>query len=160
PVPPVPPVLPDPDGPPQPPAPPVHPPAMPAAPARTMLTLAKTSSPRVVKSGQTISYTLRVANAGEATALRVQVCDTPPSGVVVPSAPGFHRSDGSICTTIPHLLIGADRTFQLKAAARPGVLGRLVNHATASATNAPAVHSSAHNLVVKPPRAPQPTVTG
>jgi uncharacterized repeat protein (TIGR01451 family) len=116
-----------------------------------MLALTKTSSPRVVQTGQAISYTLQVTNAGEAEALDVRVCDTPPSGVSVTSAPGFQRSGGSICTTISSLLPLASRTFHLTAKANPGTHGTITNHATASARNAATVRASAPNVVPAPP---------
>jgi uncharacterized repeat protein (TIGR01451 family) len=153
-----PPVEPDPepqdpsDPPPAPPQPPVHPPPLPPGPAGTYLALIKTSSPRVVHPRQVISDTLHVANPGEAEALDVRVCDTPPSGVTVTSAPGFHRSGSSICTTIPSLLpLTGSRTFHLTAKANPGTRGTVVNHATASARNAATVRASAPNVVPAPP---------
>jgi uncharacterized repeat protein (TIGR01451 family) len=121
-----------------------------------MLALTKTSSPRVVRPGQAISYTLQVTNSGEAEALAVRLCDTPPSGVTVTSAPGFHRSGGSICTTIPTLQPSASRTFHLTAKANPGTRGTVVNHATASARNAATVKSNARNVVIKAPSPPTP----
>jgi uncharacterized repeat protein (TIGR01451 family) len=153
-----PPVEPDPDPqdpsdpPPAPPQPPVHPPPLPPGPAGTYLALIKTSSPRVVHPGQAISYTLHVTNPGEAEALDVRVCDTPPLGVTITSAPGFHRLGSSICTTIPSLLpLTGSRTFHLTATANPGTRGTVVNHATASARNAATVRASAPNVVPAPP---------
>lgn len=151
PVPPIPPLPPDPIGPPEPPAPPEPLPDIPSGPAGTVLRVVKSSSPRVVQSGQTISYTLRVTNVGEAEALRVRVCDTPPRGVSVISAPGFSRSGASICTTISRLPISASRTFRITAAAGSGTRGRIVNQATAAARNARPVHSTAPVTVVRPP---------
>jgi uncharacterized repeat protein (TIGR01451 family) len=121
-----------------------------------MLALTKTSSPRVVRPGQAVSYTLQVTNSGEAQAVAVRVCDTPPAGMTVTSAPGFHRSGGSICTTIPTLQPSASRTFHLTARVDLGTRGRVVNHAAASAKNAAAVRASAANVVLALPPPPRP----
>ena len=158
PIPPNPPLPPDPSGPPQLPVPPVHPPRLPSGPAGTRIALHKTSFPKVVRSGHTISYTLRVSNVGEAAALHVRVCDSPPSGVTVTSAPRFHRSGKSICTTISRLNVAAHKVFHLRARANSSTRGKVTNHATATARNAKSVRSRAPTLVVGPP--PQPLVTG
>ena len=111
------PLPPDPDGPPQPPVLPVHPPKVPGGPADTLLKLSKTGSPANASLGATITYALRVSNIGEALAMKVRVCDTPPSGLTVVSAPGFKRSGSSVCTTISKLAIGKSKNA---ACHRPG----------------------------------------
>jgi uncharacterized repeat protein (TIGR01451 family) len=159
PVPPSPPPLPpDPNGPPEPPAPPVHPPKLPPGPAGTRIALHKIATPQVVRAGQTIAYSLRVSNIGDAAALHVRVCDTPPAGVTVISAPGFHRSGRAICTTISRLNTQRHRTFRLRARVHSRTRGRAINHARATARNARRVRSKAATVVVAPP--PPPLVTG
>jgi uncharacterized repeat protein (TIGR01451 family) len=158
--PPPPPIVPDPgpqdpsDPSPTPPAPPVRPPHIRPGPGVATLTLTKTSSPRVVRPGQTISYTLHVANPGKIVALGVRVCDLPPSGVTVTSAPGFRPIGGAICTTISELNPLASQTFRITAKVNPGTRGTVINHATAAARNAPTVHASAPNDVLTPIRGP------
>jgi uncharacterized repeat protein (TIGR01451 family) len=158
PIPPSPPPLPpDPNGPPQPPAPPVHPPNVPSGPAGTRIALHKSATPHVVQAGQTISYTLRVSDIGDAAALHVRVCDTPPPGVTVTSALGFHRSGRSVCRTIAMLNTQTHRTFHLTARVNSAKRGKATNHATATATNARPARSRAATIVVAPL---QPLVTG
>jgi large repetitive protein len=149
------PLPPDPDGPPQPPVPPVHPPNVPGGPADTSLKLTKTGSPASASLGGTITYALRVANIGEALAMKVRVCDTPPAGLTVTSAPGFKRSGKSFCTTISRLAIGKSRTLHVTARVATRSAGRLVNHATVNSRNAPARRTRAATII-----APAPTVTG
>jgi uncharacterized repeat protein (TIGR01451 family) len=159
PIPPSPPPLPpDPNGPLEPPAPPVHPPTLPPGPAGTRIALHKTATPRVARAGQTIAYALRLSNIGDAAALHVRVCDTPPAGLTVISAPGFHRSGRAICTTMSRLNTQRHRTFRLRARVHSRTRGRTVNHATATARNAPRARSKAATVVVAPP--PPPLVTG
>jgi uncharacterized repeat protein (TIGR01451 family)/fimbrial isopeptide formation D2 family protein len=156
PVPPTPtPVPPAPDGPPQPPAPPVHPPNVPGSPADTLLKLSKTGSPASASLGGTITYTLRVSNIGEALAMKVRVCDTPPAGLTVTSAPGFKRSGNSFCTTISKLAIGKSKTLHVTARVATRNAGRLVNQATVNSRNAPSRRTRATTII-----APPPVVTG
>ena len=141
------PVPPEPGGPPQPPAPPVHPPNVPGGPADTLLKLRKTGSPANATLGGTITYALRVSNIGEALAMKVRVCDTPPSGLTVISAPGFRRSGRSLCTTISKLAIGKSRTLHVTARVATSSAGRLVNHATVNSRNAPSRRTRAVTII-------------
>jgi large repetitive protein len=150
-----PPTPPDPDGPPQPPAPPVHPPNVPGGPADTLLRLTKTGSPASASLGDTITYALRVSNIGEALAMHIRVCDTPPAGLTVTSAPGFKRSGKSFCTTISRLAIGKRKTLHITARVTTRSAGRLVNHATVNSRNAPTRRTRAATII-----APSPAVTG
>jgi uncharacterized repeat protein (TIGR01451 family) len=135
PIPPTPPPLPPEPTPPQPPSPPVHPPVIPPGPAGTRLALHKSATPHVVRAGQTISYTVRLFNVGDASALHVRLCDRPPSGVTITSAPGLKRVGGLICTTLPRLNTLAHGTFHLTARAKLGTRGIVVNRAIAKARN-------------------------
>jgi large repetitive protein len=138
---------PEPDGPPQPPQPPVHPPNIPGGPADTLLKLTKTGSPASVSLGGTITYALRVKNVGEALAMKVRVCDTPPSGLTVTSAPGFKRSGKSFCTTISRLAIGKQKTLHLRAKVTTTSTGRVINHATVNSRNAPTRRTRAATII-------------
>ena len=141
------PLPPDPDGPPQPPVLPVHPPKVPGGPADTLLKLSKTGSPANASLGATITYALRVSNVGEALAMKVRVCDTPPSGLTVTSAPGFKRSGRSLCTTISKLAIGKRKTLHVTARVTTTSTGRLVNHATVNSRNAPTRRARAVTII-------------
>jgi uncharacterized repeat protein (TIGR01451 family) len=142
-----PPVPPAPDGPPQPPVPPVHPPRHPGGPADTLLKLSKTGSPSNASLGGTITYALRVSNIGEALAVKVRVCDTPPAGLTVTSAPGFKRSGSSVCATIAKLAIGKGKTLRVTARVTTRSAGRLVNHATVNSRNAPSRRTRATTII-------------
>jgi uncharacterized repeat protein (TIGR01451 family) len=146
-----PPVPPDPDGPPQPPAPPVHPPNVPGGPADTLLKLRKIGTPASASLGGTISYALRVSNVGEALAMKVRVCDTPPSGLTVTSAPGFKRSGRSVCATISRLAIGKSKTLHVTARVTTTSPGRLINHATVNSRNAPTRRTRATTIIHRAP---------
>jgi large repetitive protein len=142
-----PPAPPDPYGPPQPPVVPVHPPKVPGSPAGTLLKLRKTGSPASATLGGTITYTMRVSNVGEALAMKVRVCDTPPAGLTVTSAPGFKRSGSSVCATIAKLAIGKSKTLRVTARVTTRRAARLVNHATVNSRNAPSRRTRATTII-------------
>ena len=151
-----PPLPPEPEGPPQPPLGGVHLPNVPGAPADTLLKIHKAGTPATATLGDMISYVLRVSNLGEAVAMNVRVCDTPPSGLVIVSAPGFSRSGGSVCATIKKLAIGKNKTLHVAARVTASSSGRLSNKATAKGTNAPATHTRTTTRIL----APRPTPPG
>jgi uncharacterized repeat protein (TIGR01451 family) len=152
PIPPTPtPLPPEPDGPPQPPVQPVHPPNVPGSPADTLVKLSKTGSPTNASLGATITYALRVSNIGEALAMKLRVCDTPPAGLTVTSAPGFKRSGNSFCTTISKLAIGKSKTLHVTARVTTRNAGRVVNHATVNSRNAPTRRTRAATFIHAPP---------
>jgi len=96
-----------------------------------------------------------VSNIGEALAMKVRVCDTPPAGLTVTSAPGFKRSGNSFCTTISKLAIGKSKTLRVTARVATRNAGRLVNQATVNSRNAPSRRTRATTII-----APPPVVTG
>jgi uncharacterized repeat protein (TIGR01451 family) len=147
---------PDPNGPPEPPHPNIRPPTPPVGPAGTRLTLRKLATPRTVPVGGDVLYTLRVANTGEASALRVRVCDSPPAGVTIAATPGFHRSGHSVCTTLSNLGVLATKVFRLPATVTSGSPGNRTNHATVTASNAPAAHANVTTRITPAPRVTQP----
>ena len=141
------PVPPTPPGPPQPPVAPVHPPNIPGGPAGTLLKLLKTGSPATASLGDSVTYVLRVSNVGDAGAMKVRVCDTPPAGLTVTSAPGFKRSGNSFCTTISKLAIGRRKTLHVTARVTTTSTGRLINHATVESRNAPTRRARATTII-------------
>jgi large repetitive protein len=145
---PTPPPDPNPNGPPEPPHPNVVPPKPPPGPAGTRLRLLKVGAPRTVAEGGTVSYLLRVSNIGEASSLKVHVCDTPPAGMSIVSAPGFKRSGHAVCTTISKLAVLAKKDFHLTARVTSGSNGVRTNRATVTASNAPSAHASAATRVI------------
>jgi uncharacterized repeat protein (TIGR01451 family) len=149
--PPEPPAPPDPDGPPQPPVPPQPAPDIPSGPAGTTLAIHKSGSPKTVPLGGTITYTLRLSNTGEASALKVRVCDQPPAGLTVTSAPGFTRTSRGLCRTISKLRVGATKKFHITARVTSAPGGHTVNRATLNASNAPPRRVRTSTLVTAPP---------
>lgn len=147
---------PDPNGPPEPPHPDIRPPVPPRGDAGTRLRLRKVATPRSVPVGGKVFYALRVANIGEASALGIRVCDTPPAGVTIVSAPGFHRSGRSVCTTLSNLAVLAAKVFRLTGRVASGPPGNRINHATVTASDAPAAHASATTRVTPAPPSPPP----
>ncbi len=141
---------PEPDGPPQPPVPPTHGPHLPSGPAGTRLTLHKSATPGSVSVGGTVAFTLRLTNIGNASALKVRVCDTPPAGLQIVSAPGFRHSGSAVCITISKLGQGVTKSFRLTARAT-GAGGALTNRATARSRNTPSVRARAVVRVTVPP---------
>ena len=138
---PSPPYPPDPDGPV---APPVDPPAGGVSPeqeASTRLSIRKRTDDPLVPGG-TVTYRLRVANVGDASALDVRVCDRLPRGLRAVRAREFHAaSDGRVCRNLGRLGVGSSRVLHITArvARRPPAV--LSNVAIARADNARRVRS-------------------
>jgi uncharacterized repeat protein (TIGR01451 family) len=145
------PLPPEPDGPPAPPVPqPPEPPSPDTFTAR--LALHKSASPSVVLRGSTVTFTLRVTNITEVSALKVRVCDTLPHGLTVVSAPGFKANGRTVCARIGELKAVASKTFRLKVRVGPGASSRIKNTGTATASNVVGkVRDTAAVRVVEPP---------
>ncbi len=136
--------------PPTPPVPPEKPELIPGGPAGTRISLHKLASPGTASRGQNVSFTLVLRNRGEPAALNVRVCDTPPPGLQITAAPGFHRSGDSVCTTVQELRYPGSRTFHLTALVTSGSPGVRTNRATATSSNTPAAHASAKIRILPP----------
>jgi uncharacterized repeat protein (TIGR01451 family) len=102
------------------------------------LSLIKTAAPDTVYSGEAITYTLSVSNAGPDAASTVTVTDDLPNGVTYQSASGdgwtCGESGGTVNCTRASLAVGAapDITISVLAPATGGVI---VNAATAAGTS-------------------------
>jgi uncharacterized repeat protein (TIGR01451 family) len=134
---------PDPNGPVE---PPVRPPMIEVLPERvagTRLSLHKSATTAPAKPGATVACRLRVANVGEAGALRVTVCDTLPRGLTLVSAAGFSARARAICTSIHRLSVGAARALRVTARVTRNAPHVMQNLATARASNAPLVTARA-----------------
>jgi uncharacterized repeat protein (TIGR01451 family) len=136
--------------PPIPPVPPVKPEFIPGGPAGTRIALHKIASPRSASRGQTVAFTLLLRNIGEASALDVRVCDTPPPGLQIMASGGFHPSGRAVCTTLKKLNVLAVKTFHLKALVTSGSPGLRTNRAKATSSNTPAAHASAKIRILAP----------
>ena len=142
--------VPDPDGDVVPAAPvtPAAPP--PPPPAGTTIALTKSSAPTRVPAGGNVTFTLKVANTGDASALGVKVCDDLPASVSLVSAPGFSSQGGKLCRSAGTLLHSASKTFKITVRVSPGAPTRIVNTATATASNAKSASGKA-TIHVEPP---------
>ena len=142
--------VPDPDGDVVPAAPvtPAAPP--PPPPAGTTIALTKSSAPTRVPAGGNVTFTLKVANTGDASALGVKVCDDLPASVSLVSAPGFSSQGGKLCRSAGTLLHSASKTFKITVRVSPGAPSRIVNTATATASNAKSASGKA-TIHVEPP---------
>lgn len=148
--PPGPPPVPDPDGNVTPPAPPVTPPAPPPGPAGTTVALTKTASPARAQAGGNATFTLKVVNTADASALDVKVCDALPASVSLISAPGFISQGGKLCVSVGTLTRGATKTYTVTVRVSPAAPARIVNNATASASNAKSASAKASIQVSRP----------
>ena len=145
---------PEPDGPPAPPVP--QPPEPPTPhPFTARLTLTKRANPSVVVQGGTATFTLRVKNITEVSALKVRVCDTLPRGLSVAEARGFKVRGRTLCAGVGKLSTLGSKTLRFTARVGAGVPSRITNTATVTASNASAAHARAAIHVV-----PAPAVTG
>lgn len=141
---------PNPDGPPTPPVPqPPEPPTPDVLNAR--LSLHKQATPSVVSPGATVTFSLRVRNITEVSALKVRVCDTLPHGLAVASAPGFKVHGRTLCTSVGTLRALAAKTLRFTARVGSGAVPGVTNTATATASNASGVRAHARIQVVPPP---------
>ena len=84
---------------------------------RPRLVLRKTATETRVRSGQVVTFRLRVRNVGRATARRVRACDRLPSGLVLVSARGASLDDGRACFTVRRLRPQRSRTFVVRTRA-------------------------------------------
>jgi uncharacterized repeat protein (TIGR01451 family) len=134
--------VPDPDGNVTP-APPVTPPPPPPGPVYTLLSLTKKAAPPHAQAGGNATFTLKVANTGDASALDVKVCDSLPASVSLVSAPGFVSEGGTICVAVGTLARSASKTYTLTVRVSLAAPSRIVNNATASASNAKSVSAKA-----------------
>jgi uncharacterized repeat protein (TIGR01451 family) len=123
-------------------------------PIAAAIALQKTATPSVVARGSTVRFVLRVANRSEVAARDVRVCDRPPRGLTVASAPGFRVRGRTVCRSIGTLQPGNRRTVAFTARVGAGAPSRMTNTATATSTNAQSVHARARVSIVgtRPPR--------
>jgi uncharacterized repeat protein (TIGR01451 family) len=137
------PLPPDPTGPPAPPVLPASAEVLPTENLGTRLALSKRADARVVTPGETITWRLRVRNAGEAQADGVRVCDPLPAGIIAVRAAGFHRQSGALCRNVGNLAIGASRTLRITTRVSRSAPRQVTNRASAQARNARRVRARA-----------------
>jgi len=115
--------------------------------------LRKRGSPRIVRAGGQVTWTLTATARGNGTARNVTICDRLPRGFTMVSSGGARLQDGRWCVTIPSLQAGSSRTVQIITRA-PSVASvtRLTNVATLSVADQ-APRTARARVRVVPPRA-------
>ena len=78
---------------------------LPAENLGTRLSLSKRADNKTVTPGETITWRLRLRNAGEAAAVNVRVCDALPRAWSR-CARRLHAAGGALCRTLGHLGVG------------------------------------------------------
>ena len=108
------------------------------------LSLSKTGPPGRVRVGQTVNFTLTVANAGPSNASNVRVSDVLPAGFtfVAASPPGSY-DPGTGVWNVPALDPGASTSLEISARVNPR--GPYLNTAEITAADQPDVDSTPGN---------------
>ena len=133
-----------------PPAPPSGGGSTPTVPGKPKLALTKVGTPRSVRAGNIVRYTLVVRNIGKATAHGVKVCDTLPSGVTVTATGGGKLSAGVVCWTVGNLAKGKRKQFTLRVKVDVTQTARIKNTAVATASDAARATASSSTDVTAP----------
>jgi uncharacterized repeat protein (TIGR01451 family) len=140
-------------------APPVKPASVPSS--RTTISLHKRASSPAVKAGSTVGFTIRWKNTGKAAAKHVTICDHLPNHMTFISTEGASFKSGKACWTRRSVARGATLTFRVVARVDANVGNeKLVNVATATASNAKPATAKAPVRVVRNERTRKGGVTG
>jgi len=135
---------------------PENPPVAPigrVAPAPAKIALVKHALHPVVKAGGVATFTLTVSNASQIVARQVEVCDALPAQTQYVGASRSATFRGaSACFAIGNMAVGAKAKITIRLSINIGTHGTVVNHATATASNAPSVHAQAKVRVPGAPR--------
>jgi uncharacterized repeat protein (TIGR01451 family) len=111
------------------------------------------TGPARVRFARTIRYTLTVTNGSKVAARNVVVRDPVPLGAAVGRLPARARLDGgAVVWRLGDLAPGARAVVHLRLRADVLSVGRVVNVASASASNAATVRARAVTRVVAPRR--------
>ncbi|MBE7468699.1 MAG: DUF11 domain-containing protein [Anaerolineales bacterium] len=96
------------------------------------LSIAKTSSPTLVAAGNSLTYTLTVANSGPSEASGVIVTDTLPAGVTFAAASAGCSNASNIvtCSNLGNVSSGGAITASIRVTVASSILGTLTNTAT------------------------------
>jgi len=137
-------------------APRVNPPVAPIGRVATppaKIALVKRALHPVVKVGHVATFTLTASNISQIVARQVVICDALPAQTqyVGASKPATFKG-ASACFTIGNMAVGAKATITIRLSINVGTHGSVVNHATATASNAPSVHAQAKVRVPGSPR--------
>jgi uncharacterized repeat protein (TIGR01451 family) len=108
------------------------------------LRLTKAANHSRVRAGQTVTFTLRVSNPGSTEVRSVRVCDTMPRALsYLSSTPSASRRGGAYCWTVKRLAGHASRKITVRAVPKRSAHGKIVNHATATASGVAAARAQA-----------------
>jgi uncharacterized repeat protein (TIGR01451 family) len=148
-----------------PPSPPVTPPhtvvKTSTPPSKTTVSLTKRAASPTVKAGGTVSFTIVWKNTGKAKAKNVVICDDLPNQMTFVSAKGATFKNGKACWTRKFVAKGATLTFRVVAHVNANVgNGKLINVATATASNAPPKKATAPVRALRNQRTRAGGVTG
>jgi uncharacterized repeat protein (TIGR01451 family) len=120
------------------------------ASAEAVLSIAKTTSSTTVAPGQTVLYSIAVANAGPSAATNVVVTDTLPAGLELVSATptqGTCSGTTTIVCNLGSLAAGASASIALETRVI-ATTGTITNSATVSATESVATSDTAPPITV------------
>ena len=142
--------VPDPDGDVVPAAPvtPAAPP--PPPPAGTTIALTKSSAPARVPAGGNVTFTLKVCEHRRRERARRQGVRRPAGIGVARLGTRLQLAGGKLCRSAGTLLHSASKTFEITVRVSPGAPSRIVNTATATASNAKSASGKA-TIHVEPP---------
>jgi len=120
---------------------------------KAKIALVKHAVRSVIGVGQVAAFTLTVSNVSRITADNVTVCDALPAQTQYVGASRSATFRGaSACFAVGNLRSGAKAEITIRLSINVGTHGSVVNHATATATNAPSVHAQAKVRVPGAPR--------
>ena len=120
-----------------------------------VLRLHKRALRQHAKTGQNVTYKITVSNPTVVAIGHVTVCDTLPHGLgLLRASPHASARSGSPCWRITRLGARHSRTLTLLANVEPGVRGRLINHAHASAPGVRRVSATAPIHVTRVRKSP------
>ena len=138
------------------------PPVVPAGvPSRTTISLTKHAASPRVKAGGTALFTIVWKNTGKAAAKHVVICDNLPDHMTFVSAARASYRDGKVCWMRRSVASGTALTFRVVARVDAGVGNeKLVNVATATASNAKPARAEAPVRALRNTRTRAGGVTG
>ena len=149
--------------PPAPPETPVSPAVVKTAvpPSNTTISLIKRASSSTVKAGGMVNFMIRWKNTGKTAAKNVVICDDLPSQMTFVSAKGSTFKNGKACWTRKSVAKGATLIFRVVARVDANVGNvKLVNVATATASNAKPAKATAPVRALRNARTRAGGVTG
>jgi uncharacterized repeat protein (TIGR01451 family) len=126
-----------------------------------VLGLVKTANVKTATAGSLVRYTIVVSDTSKVAADKVKVCDSLPVSTLYVGASRTASFNGSTaCFTIGNLTAGAKAVTTLTLRLAKTAHGKVINHATATASNAASVKAQALVKVKATPALITAPVTG